>query len=110
MGRFSGNVYIENNIMHTDNKTIQMLNERNPEILPWKELDIDIDITKKIGEIKHQYSHFKINLIGYHCIYKAGKPKPITSNGLKWITKKNINSFAFPKSTIKIFNLSSFIV
>ena len=70
-----------------------------------EELDIDINITKKIGEIKHQYSHFKINLIGYHCIYKAGKPKPITSNGLKWITKKNINSFAFPKSTIKLFNL-----
>ena len=44
MGRFSGNVYIEDNIMHTDNKTIQMLSERNPEILPWKELEIDIVI------------------------------------------------------------------
>ena len=28
MGRFSGNVYIDNNLMHTDNETIQMLCEK----------------------------------------------------------------------------------
>ena len=44
MGRFSGNVYIEDNIMHTDNETIQMLSQREPEDLPWKELNIDIVI------------------------------------------------------------------
>jgi|TARA_B000000609_G_C24172652_1_gene351468 glyceraldehyde 3-phosphate dehydrogenase len=44
MGRFSGNVYIDNNLMHTDNETIQMLCEKNPENLPWKDLDVDIVI------------------------------------------------------------------
>jgi len=70
-----------------------------------EELDIEIDITKKIGSVKHQYSHFKINLIGYHCIYKSGEPKSLASDDIKWISKNNINSFAFPKSTLNFFNL-----
>jgi len=71
-----------------------------------EELDIEIDIKKKIGVINHQYSHFKINLIGYLCIYKSGQPKPLASDDIKWIYKKNINSFAFPKSTLKFFHLT----
>ena len=71
-----------------------------------EELDIEIDITKKIGIVNHQYSHFKINLIGYRCIYKSGEPKPLASDSIRWISKKNINSFAFPKSTLKFFNLT----
>jgi glyceraldehyde 3-phosphate dehydrogenase len=44
MGRFSGNVYIDNDIMHTDNETILMLSNREPSDLPWEELNIDIVI------------------------------------------------------------------
>ena len=34
MGKFSGNVNIEDNIMNTDNDSIQMLSERDPSNLP----------------------------------------------------------------------------
>ena len=70
-----------------------------------EELNIDIKIQNKIGIIKHEYSHFKINLIGYNCNYKKGNIKPLTSDGLAWIINKNIKNFAFPKSTIKLFNI-----
>ena len=44
MGRFSGNVNIEMDILHTDNESVQMLSERDPAKLPWEELNIDIVI------------------------------------------------------------------
>ena len=75
-------------------------NENNYECLMREikeELDIIINIGEKIGEIKHQYSHFKINLIGYHCQCISGKPKPLSSDKIEWITYKHIKKFAFPK-------------
>ena len=44
MGRFSGNVNIEKDILHTDNESVQMLSERDPAKLPWEDLNIDIVI------------------------------------------------------------------
>ena len=44
MGRFSGNVNIEKDILHTDNESVQMLSERDPAKLPWEDLTIDIVI------------------------------------------------------------------
>ena len=70
-----------------------------------EELDIRIDIGNKIGKIKHHYSHFSINLIGYECQYKNGSAKPLSSDKIKWIKTNKIDNFAFPKSTIKLFSL-----
>ena len=70
-----------------------------------EELDIRVDVGEKIGKIKHHYSHFSINLIGYKCQYKKGKEKPLMSEKIKWIKMNNIDHFAFPKSTIKLFSL-----
>ncbi len=44
MGRFSGNVNIEKDMLHTDNESIQMLSEIDPANLPWEDLNIDIVI------------------------------------------------------------------
>ena len=70
-----------------------------------EELDITIDVGKKFGQVKHQYTHFTINLVGYHCHYKQGTPKPLSSTELRWIKFNQITDLAFPKSTLKLFNL-----
>jgi len=44
MGRFSGTVSLEGNIMDTGNEHVKMLVERDPSSLPWDELDIDVVI------------------------------------------------------------------
>ena len=44
MGKFSGNIRIENDIMITDNDNIQMLSEKDPANLPWKDYNIDVVI------------------------------------------------------------------
>ena len=83
-------------------------NENNQDCLKREikeELGISIDVGETFGRIQHTYSHFTINLLGYHCNYKTGIPKPLASQKIKWVTMRNIKNFAFPKSTIKLFSL-----
>ncbi|CAO4838456.1 MAG: Glyceraldehyde-3-phosphate dehydrogenase [Holosporales bacterium] len=41
-GRFFPHITVEENTIHVDGQTIQMLCEKNPTLLPWKNLDVDI--------------------------------------------------------------------
>ena len=43
-GRFNGEVKAEENALIVNGKRVQLLDNRNPEELPWKELNIDIVI------------------------------------------------------------------
>tara|TARA_Y100000758_G_C15821745_1_gene338540 strand:+ start:58 stop:579 length:522 start_codon:yes stop_codon:yes gene_type:complete len=75
----------------------------NRELL--EELNIHVEIKKKIGQIKHSYSHFNINITGYICDYKKGTVKAIASEKFQWINFQDISNFAFPRTTIKLFEL-----
>ena len=44
MGRFDGDVFIENNILYTPNEKVSMLQVSEPENLPWNKLDVDVVI------------------------------------------------------------------
>ena len=68
MGRFSGNVNIEKDILHTDNESVQMLSERDPAKLPWEDLNIDI-VIESTGVFR-SYSALETHL-------KAGAQKVI---------------------------------
>jgi len=72
----------------------------------YEELNIEVKINKTIGYIKHQYSHFGINMKGYHCQFHSGIPKAIESDEIKWISLNEIKKYPFPKSTLKIFSLA----
>jgi glyceraldehyde 3-phosphate dehydrogenase len=58
-GRLNNHVTVENNTMHIDQHSIQMFSEKDPSILPWKNLKIDIVLecsgrfTKKADASKH---------------------------------------------------------
>ena len=70
-----------------------------------EETDLKIKVKQYIGNIDHQYSHFKIKVKLYKCQYISGEAKPLSSQQVKWINKKNINKFTFPTATHKLFKL-----
>jgi len=70
-----------------------------------EELNINVELGDKIGKIKHKYSHFHINLTAYNCYYNGNGIKSFEAQEIKWIDMKQIKNFAFPKATIKIFEL-----
>ena len=68
----------------------------------FEELGVNIIIKKKIKKIRHNYSSFSIELTLFNCIIDG-----IIKNDFheyKWIKPSEINSFAFPKVNIKLFN------
>ena len=60
-------------------------------------------IKKKVGFVKHSYSHFSISFHCFHCI-ENGKSLNQKNRGA-WITLKEIESYTFPKANHKIFSL-----
>jgi A/G-specific adenine glycosylase len=60
-------------------------------------------ILKKIGTIKHAYTHFTITFHGYHC-EENGTLIRCQKNS-KWIKPNQIDEFPFPKANHKLFSI-----
>jgi glyceraldehyde 3-phosphate dehydrogenase len=60
-GTFTGEIVIEENALIINGKRVQLLNDRDPLNLPWKEMDIDIVIeaTGKFNERERAALHLK---------------------------------------------------
>ena len=68
----------------------------------FKKCGIDLNIHKKVGIVYHAFSHFTIRLSGYFC---SEKNTPIKESATrKWIYKKNIKDYTFPKANHKLFS------
>ena len=75
-----------------------------------EEIDIKIKIVKEIGMIKHQYSHFKVNITLFKCNYISGTAKAIESQEIRWIGFNQKKQFAFPTATHKLFKLLDYTI
>ena len=58
-------------------------------------------IFKKVGFIDHAFSHFTIRLNGYFCVEENDLLHE--NENRKWILKKNIKNYSFPKANHKLF-------
>ena len=70
-----------------------------------KECNIVPIIQKKVGLVKHSYSHFSISFHCFHCVENDDRINQ--SNRRAWIAMNEIDSFTFPKANHKIFSLIS---
>jgi len=67
----------------------------------FKKCGTDLNIHKKAGIVDHTFSHFTIRLCGYFC---SEKKLPIKESPTRrWIYKKNIKDYTFPKANHKLF-------
>ena len=67
-----------------------------------EELDIDIEVGTKLITIEHTYTHFKVTLNVFNCIYLSGEPKPLECDEIKWVTLDEIDEYPFPKANSQI--------
>ena len=68
-----------------------------------EECGIHPKIIKKIGSIKHNYSHFSIIFHAFHC--KEDKDIIKKEKEARWISINEIKQFPFPKANHKLFDL-----
>lgn len=100
-GRFPGTVSTENNLLKVDNHSIQLCSERDPKLLPWEALNIDV-VIESTGLFLTQ------ELAEQHL--KAGAKKVILSappktNGIKTIVM-GVNDSILKKDDRIISNAS----
>ena len=70
-----------------------------------EETGMTVEVTGKLGTIKHAYSHFKITLTAFHCAVRKGSLKPKTENDFQWITVDQLDDLPFPTANKKLFGL-----
>ena len=68
-----------------------------------EECDIDINIEKEVGYVKHAYSHFKITQTLFQC--QTQESVKSINKEYRWITPIEVNNYPFPKSNHKLFTI-----
>jgi A/G-specific adenine glycosylase len=63
-----------------------------------EELGISVQVQEKIIAVKHAYTHYKITLHAYHCLWTGGKPTPTAAQQWAWVGLDQLEAYAFPKA------------
>ena len=61
-----------------------------------EELDISIDVHDEFMAVTHEYPDRTVNLHFFNCAIRAGNPKPLSADELRWIAREDLDSFEFP--------------
>lgn len=67
-----------------------------------EELDIDIDVGDLFIVVNHAYTHMKITLHVFYCMWKKGEPKTLACHAFRWVKIRELNQFAFPAADRKV--------
>src|SRR5439155_18376965 len=70
-----------------------------------EELGIDVEVGKKVVEVDHAYSHFKITLHAHDCVYQSGKVQALGVRDWRWVRPKELKRYAFPAANQPIIQL-----
>ena len=79
--------------------------ERLPQTLQREireELDIDIDVTAPLVQVRHAYTHFRITLHTFHAVFRGGAVRHIGVIDHAWVTLEEIDRYAFAVTDQKI--------
>jgi A/G-specific adenine glycosylase len=70
-----------------------------------EELGIGIEVQEAFGSVEHAYTHFRITLHAFRCLWRTGKPKVLDCQDYQWSKPKEFSSFPFSKADRKIMAL-----
>ena len=70
----------------------------------FEETNLSIKNPKHIGEVRHQYSHFKVH-ISLFLIHIDHDNSLQTRQEYKWVTRKELDNFALPKANYKMLEI-----
>ena len=70
-----------------------------------EELNLSVEITGHIAQVKHAYTHFRIIMEVFSCRYMSGDVRLNGPVDFRWITLGEIDQYPFPKANHKFFHL-----
>lgn len=63
-----------------------------------EETGLNVSVGEKFAEVKHAYTHFKITLHAFHCVYLSGEAQAKSSQEVRWVQIDDLANYAFPKA------------
>ena len=70
-----------------------------------EETGLAVRIESHLTTVHHAYTHFKIKMDVYDCLYISGRIRLKGPMDFKWIRLKDMDRFAFPKANLKFIPL-----
>lgn len=68
-----------------------------------EETGLLVRVDAAYATVKHTYSHFKITLTAFRCEAPGRrKPRPVSSEELRWVTLDELDAFPFPKANLQV--------
>lgn len=67
-----------------------------------EELGITIDVKNHFTSVRHAYSHFRVILHAFECIWRQGKPRARRCTDWAWVEISDLAQYAFPRANQKI--------
>ena len=67
-----------------------------------EETSLSVEVKELFCAVKHAYSHFKITLHAFRCIYTSGEPVPKSSDEIKWVKVTDLHLYPFPTANKKV--------
>jgi A/G-specific adenine glycosylase len=69
-----------------------------------EELDVEIDAGDYFMTVEHAYTHLRVTLHVYHCLYRTGEPQPLACQNWRWAAPAELTQFAFPNANRRIIH------
>jgi A/G-specific adenine glycosylase len=69
-----------------------------------EELGVEIEVGDYFMAVEHAYTHLRVTLHVYHCLYRSGEPQALACQNWRWVRPAELKSFAFPNANRRIID------
>jgi len=70
-----------------------------------EELAITIRVGPLLAVVNHTYSHFRVHIHAFECMYVSGELRCMACDDFKWVRPGNLGRYAFPAANKKIIEI-----
>jgi len=67
-----------------------------------EDLTLNVRAVKRIGSVKHAYTHFRVTFHVYRCAVVSGRPRSREGRKWKWVSTEELHTLALSKAERKI--------
>lgn len=69
-----------------------------------EELAVEVAVGEFFTAVEHAYTHLRVTLNVYHCLYQNGDPQALGCQNWRWVLPSELRQFAFPNANRRIID------
>lgn len=69
-----------------------------------EETGLQVQVEQPYCTVKHGYTHFKITLTAFRCLWLSGTPRPLVADELHWVQLRELDTYPVSKGTLKVLD------